>query len=190
MKNIDHLISMYLDNQLSLGQKCHFVTKVHKDTEFYKNTVELLDQEKMLHNVLRQKAPVSKPIKMAKSGILRMTGQAMAAVLLLTLSFVGGNYMQKPQQVASLQEDRDIYRRFVIQQKETDQVEIVGSFTHWEKIPLVRSGNEDYWEVTLKIPSGEHRYSFVINGNQNRPDPTVPDREADDFGSSNSILQI
>jgi Glycogen recognition site of AMP-activated protein kinase len=190
MKNNDHLISMYLDNELSLGQKCDFVKKVHHEVNFYNNAVEFLEQEKVLHSVLNQKAPVTKPVKILKSRVIRMTAQAMAAVLILTLSFISGNYLQKTQQTASLEEDRDIYRRFVIHQKETDQVEIVGSFTHWEKIPLVRSGKEGYWEVTLKLPSGEHRYSFVINGNQHRPDPTVQDREMDDFGSSNSILQI
>ena len=190
MKTIDHLISMYLDNELSLGQKCHFVAKVHKDIEFYKNTVEFLEQEKVLHTVLRQKAPVAKPAKMTRSKVVRITSQAIAAVLILSLSFISGIYIQKPQQTASLKQDSDLYRRFVIHQKETDQVEIVGSFTHWKKIPLVRSGKEGYWEVTLKLPSGEHRYSFVINSNQHRPDPTVQDRETDDFGSSNSILQI
>ena len=190
MKKIDHLISMYLDNELSLGQKYHFVEKVHRDINFYSNTVDFLEQEKALHTVLRHKAPVTKPVNILKPRNLRMTGQAMAAVLLLTLSFISGHYMQKPQETAAIIQDRDTYRRFVLHQKETDQVEIVGSFTHWEKIPLVRSGKEGYWEVTLKLPSGEHRYSFVINGNQHRPDPTVQDREMDDFGSSNSILQI
>ncbi|MFT5729324.1 MAG: hypothetical protein ACI8PB_003489 [Desulforhopalus sp.] len=190
MKNIDHLISMYLDNELSLGQKCHFVKKVHNEVNFYNNAVDFLEQEKVLHTVLCQKAPVTKPLKKLPSRAIRMTGQAMAAVLILALSFIGGHYMQEPQQTISLNQDRDIYRRFVIHQKETNQVEIVGSFTHWEKVPLVRSGKEGYWEVTLKLPSGEHRYSFVINGIQHRPDPTVEDREMDDFGSSNSILQI
>lgn len=190
MKTIDHLISMYLDNELSLGQKCHFVDKVHKDTEFYENTVEFLEQEKILNAALCQTAPVTKPAKILRSKVIRITGQAIAAVLILSLSFMSGIYMQKPQQTAALNQDSDLYRRFVIHQKETDQVEIVGSFTHWKKIPLVRSGDQGYWEVTLKLPSGEHRYSFVINGNQYRPDPTVQDRETDDFGSSNSILQI
>ncbi|TKB06808.1 glycogen-binding domain-containing protein [Desulforhopalus sp. IMCC35007] len=190
MKNIDHLISLYLDDELSLGQKCHFVEKVHHDVKFYNNAVEFLQQEKMLHTVLRQKAPLDKPVNVLQSKITRMSGWVMAAVLILALSFIGGTYVQKTQQIASLNQESDIYRRFVIQQKETDQVEIVGSFTHWEKIPLVRSGKEGYWEVTLKLPSGEHRYSFVINGNQYRPDPTVLDREMDDFGFSNSILQI
>ncbi|BHH85495.1 glycogen-binding domain-containing protein [Desulforhopalus sp. 52FAK] len=190
MKTIDHLISMYLDNELSLGQKCHFVNKVHQDKKFYESTVELIKQEKTLHNVLRQEAPVTKPGKIVQSRIVRLTGQAMVAATILTLSFFSGTYLQKSQQTASVNLVSDNYRRFVLHQKETDQVEIVGSFTQWKKIPLVRSGQEGYWEVTLKLPSGEHRYSFVINGNQHRPDPTVQDMEMDDFGSSNSILQI
>ncbi len=190
MKKIDDLISMYLDNELSLEQKYHFVEKVHHDIKFYINAVDFLEQEKVLHTVLRHKTPVTKPVNILKPRILRIAGQALAAGLILVLSFISGHYLQKPQQIAPLSQDRDAYRRFVLHQKETDQVEIVGSFTHWKKIPLVRSGKEGYWEVTLKLPSGEHRYSFVINGNQNRPDPTVQDREMDDFGSSNSILQI
>lgn len=190
MKDEDNLISMYLDNELTLEQKGSFIARIHDDGVFFNTTVELLAQEKILHNALCNRAPQPKSIRLAERKMVQWVGRALAAVLLLTFSFLAGSNYSNTQRVTAVTPAEDISRRFVILQQETDKVEIVGSFTSWKKVPLVRSGTEGYWEVTLKLPSGEHRYSFVIDGKRYLPDPTVQDREADDFGSANSILRI
>jgi len=45
-------------------------------------------------------------------------------------------------------------------------VEVVGSFTHWQKVPLIRDGVLDAWHVTLHhIQSNRtHHYMLLVDG--------------------------
>ena len=45
-------------------------------------------------------------------------------------------------------------------------VEVVGSFTHWQKVPLVRDGVLDAWHVTLHHIQGNrtHHYMLLVDG--------------------------
>jgi 1,4-alpha-glucan branching enzyme len=80
--------------------------------------------------------------------------------------------------------------RFVIYQPGVEQVEITGSFTDWRTLPMNRAGSSDYWEITIDVPAGEHRFSYILEGDQRLADPTVLTREKDDFGGENSILEV
>ena len=45
-------------------------------------------------------------------------------------------------------------------------VEVTGSFTHWEKVPLTRDSAHDAWQVTLdhiRI-NHTHRYMILVDG--------------------------
>jgi hypothetical protein len=52
------------------------------------------------------------------------------------------------------------------QTAEPQTVEIVGSFTKWEKVPLTRDSTLDAWHVTLhNIPSHQtHHYMLLVDG--------------------------
>ena len=52
------------------------------------------------------------------------------------------------------------------QTHEPSTVEVVGSFTHWQKVPLVRDGVLDAWHVTLHHLQGNrtHHYMLLIDG--------------------------
>jgi hypothetical protein len=54
-------------------------------------------------------------------------------------------------------------------------VEIVGSFTHWQKVPLKRDSELDAWHVTIHHIPGHrtHHYMLLVDG---KP---VPDKHAD-----------
>jgi hypothetical protein len=54
-------------------------------------------------------------------------------------------------------------------------VEIVGSFTHWQKVPLKRDSELDAWHVTLHHIPGHrtHHYMLLVDGNP------VHDKHAD-----------
>ena len=80
--------------------------------------------------------------------------------------------------------------RFVIYQPGVEQVEITGSFTDWRSLPMTRAGTGDYWEITIDVPVGEHRFSYILEGDQRLADPTILIREKDDFGGENSILEV
>jgi 1,4-alpha-glucan branching enzyme len=75
-------------------------------------------------------------------------------------------------------------------QSGSKQIEIAGSFTNWQRIPLQPAGSSGYWEITLEIPPGEHAFSYILDGNEILADPTIPAQEKDDFGTINSILVV
>jgi hypothetical protein len=60
---------------------------------------------------------------------------------------------------------------------EPGSVELVGSFTHWQKVPMQRDSALDAWHVTIHhIPGNRtHHYMFLVDG--------VPthDKECDGF---------
>jgi len=78
--------------------------------------------------------------------------------------------------------------RFVIYEPDARQVEITGSFTGWKKVSLEKRGAGGYWEVTLPLSTGEHSFTYILDGSRKVADPTLPSSEMDDFGGENSIL--
>lgn len=50
--------------------------------------------------------------------------------------------------------------------QEPNSVEIVGSFTNWERVPLVRDSVLDAWHVTLHHIQGNrtHHYMLLVDG--------------------------
>ena len=50
--------------------------------------------------------------------------------------------------------------------EDPEVVEVVGSFTHWQRVPLMRDGKLDAWHVTLHHIQGNrtHHYMLLVNG--------------------------
>jgi hypothetical protein len=50
--------------------------------------------------------------------------------------------------------------------REPASVEVVGSFTHWQKVPLMRDSAVDAWHVTLHHIPGHrtHHYMLLVDG--------------------------
>jgi hypothetical protein len=50
--------------------------------------------------------------------------------------------------------------------KEPRTVELVGSFTHWQKVPMLRDSAVDAWHVTIHHIPGHrtHHYMFLVDG--------------------------
>ena len=88
---MDHLISMYIDNELSLSEKILFVEHVHKSKPYKEDAVDLLEQEKLLSSSLNRTAP-QVDLKVSRPEILpalnRPLGWAAAVCLLVLLSFI------------------------------------------------------------------------------------------------------
>jgi len=83
-----------------------------------------------------------------------------------------------------------IPHRFVIYKPDISRAEITGSFSDWQPIPMTRLGSSGYWEAVLDLPRGEYRFSYILDGEQGIPDPTILTTENDDFGGKNSILYV
>ncbi len=184
----DYFISMYIDNELDLDEKIDFVEAVHKDRTFKNETIGLLEQEKQLRGDIavslpQMACPVQSQVKRNnfKFWFPSFAGFATACVLLIGIFLIF--------QSVPVQHKGERYR-FVIYQPETKQAEIIGSFTNWAPVAMEKVGNSGYWAISLELPEGEHRYSYLLENGQQVTDPTVLAHEQDDFGGENSIIKV
>lgn len=180
-----HMISMFIDDELGIDDKIDFVERVHGDKTFKDESIDLLRQEKLVRSeVVNRVPPVEfKARKRVLHSMLRPLGMlapAMAAAMVIFFLFFSG----------SPEVSTSIPYRFVIYQPDVSQVEITGSFTEWKMISMKRTGSSGYWEMTLDVPKGEHRFTYILDGHQRFADPTILIREQDDFGGENSILLV
>lgn len=189
---MNYLISMYIDNELSIDDKIVFVEHVHTDQRFTDDAVSFLKQEKSLRSSLAQQVPdVDLPF-LQRSTLSFLTpkhlGIALAASLLILFAFFFT--FNRPPQTDFKSEPTVYQHRFVLYQSGISQIEIAGSFTNWQRIPLQPAGSTGYWEITLEIPPGEHAFSYILDGEEILADPTITAQEKDDFGTVNSILVV
>lgn len=71
------------------------------------------------------------------------------------------------------------------------EVSVAGDFNDWssERHPLQQT-DEGTWQITLSLPPGIYQYKFLIDGNRWEEDARNPKRSANEFGTTNSILEI
>jgi len=179
----DYLISMFIDDELDMDNKIEFVETVHEDRNFKDETVGFLRQEKVIRSEVVDEVPAVKVQLKEKTVFpfwrpMAIFASGLAAALILFF------FTQPPKEQLSTA------HRFVIYQPGVEQVEITGSFTDWRTLPMNRAGTSDYWEITIDVPEGEHRFSYILEGDQQLADPTILIREKDDFGGENSILEV
>ena len=184
----DYLISLFIDDEMSLNEKAAFVQTVRSNDSFADETLGLLDQEKLLRSdVVSVAPPVVFPktkarISMWERKVFNFSAGLATAFLVFLLVLPG------------MISDKEIKRfdlvpyRFVIYQPNAKKAEVVGSFTDWKTIPMTPV--DDYWQITLNLPAGEHRYAYILDSQRQVSDPTIPIREKDDFGGENSILEV
>jgi hypothetical protein len=178
------LISKFIDNELDLDDKIEFVGRVHEDRIFKDESIALLEMEKIIRaDVVDHTPPFKMKIKKKRFSFgLRPLGvmASAAAAAAIIIFFIFSHPAQDP--TAS--------HRFVIYRPDVTRAEITGTFTDWQRIPMNRLGSSGYWDITLKLPSGEHRYTYILEGQKRFADPTVPTGEFDDFGGRNSIISV
>ena len=184
---MDYLASMYIDNEMDLDEKRLFVEKVRSDDTFFDLTMDLLTQEKQLRELPGMPPPsvekhLRPPIGVVVARFLKplglaAAGFAAAVVMLFSLS-------QTPPVPSACT------NRFVLFEPAARQVELAGSFTGWQRIAMQPIGESGYWELNMPVPSGEHRFAYILDGNRQMADPTVRATEKDDFGGENSILNV
>ncbi len=205
----ENLISLFIDDEMDLDEKIVFVETVHASRQFSLEAVALLEQEQLLRVLparmpvvavagLHIKAELSSLSARTKLMPLRykpafswlalfhawrqpMAGFATAMIL------VGLGFLLMPTSpIPTAQTDQ----RFVLYLPQASQAEIVGTFTDWHPVPMQKIGTSGYWSLTLKVPPGEHRYSYLVEDGNRLVDPTVAAREHDDFGGENSVIVV
>ncbi len=179
------LISQFIDDELDLDEKKAFVRAVQTSREYAEEALSLLEQEKWLRAEPKADLPEMRfvePWRVRLRNILQpfaAFAAGAAAVILWWIFMPAAPVAEAPRP-----------HRFVLYQPEAAQVEITGSFTGWRSLPMKRAGGAGYWEITLDLPPGEHRFSYIVEGERRLADPTVALREQDDFGGENSILEV
>jgi hypothetical protein len=179
----DYLISMFIDDELDLDDKIVFVETVSDNRPFKEETVALLQQEKTIRLPVVDRVPavIIASKKFQWGSFWRPAGlftAGLAAAVLIVFFLLPAK-----QRLSTA-------HRFVIYQPGAKQVAITGSFTKWKAVPMKKTGSSGYWEITLDLPVGEYRYSYILEGNRQLADPTVLTREKDDFGGENSVLEV
>jgi len=194
----DYLISLFIDDELEFTEKLAFVRAIREDESFARETLAMLSLEKRLRavperltGVLPERLPVqtnatqkihlfTRPF----SGWLGSAAGFAAALLLVALVY--------PFLPAVRQDQGPVLEnhRFVLYHPESAEARLVGSFTGWKPVAMERVGNNGYWSITLPLPPGEHRYSFMLGDSAPIPDPSISSRETDDFGGENSVIIV
>jgi Glycogen recognition site of AMP-activated protein kinase len=188
---MEHLASLFIDDEMSMDDKIAFVHQIKNEPAAADNTLQLLEQEILIREDVVTHIPHSTfplttetPWEKVRSFVMQpkwlvtasLAGTLAAlAVLVLVLS--------TPQ--TTLQPSR-----FVIYRPDVTRAEITGSFTDWQKVPMQAIGSSGYWEIVLALPKGEHHFSYILNGQDSYPDPTILTREQDDFGGQNSVIFV
>jgi len=181
-----YLISMFMDNEMGLEEKIEFVKKVRDEDDFYDESLELLEQEKLIRMAPVDRVPLVRykekkrgfDLSLFKPFRLLASAGVMAAFIIFF--------------IFSIQEKApvSIHHRFIIYEPEVSKVEISGSFTNWKVLQLKKIGSTGYWQIELNIPQGEHRYTYILEERERVADPTILTREQDDFGGENSVLFV
>ena len=180
---MNYLISKFIDNELDLNEKVEFVDRVHEDRIFKDESIELLGMEKIIRaDVVDHIPPLKVKIKKKRFffGLRPLGLLVSAAAAALVLFFILSHPQQNPA----------TSHRFVIYRPDVIKAEIAGTFTDWRRIPMNRIGSSGYWDITVNLPFGEHRFTYILDGEKRFADPTVPARELDDFGGRNSIISV
>jgi hypothetical protein len=185
----DYLISMFIDDELDIDEKIDFVESVSGDKEFKDEAVDLLNMEKLLQvDMVTAMPKIQIPIAdtgTAKSVFFKNFFPPLAGFA-TAMTLVAAILLLRPDPTLSSEEQH----RFVIYRPGSSQAEIIGSFTGWTPVAMEKVGTSGYWSLTLKLPEGEHRYSYLVDNGLQIADPTVLAREQDDFGGENSIIRV
>jgi len=192
----DDLISLFIDDEMGLDDKIEFVETVHESESFAGETIDLLHQEKILTSQWVTRMP-AREIKARQSMFPRwLQFRPVLAFSTVLVAFAALLFLYRSPDIKPGMLDLEsnmknqVPYRFVIYRPDIRKAEIIGTFTDWRPIRMDRLSSSGYWAITLNLPEGEHRYSYLIEDGQQIADPTVMSREKDDFGGVNSIIEI
>ena len=81
--------------------------------------------------------------------------------------------------------------RFTLEHAVAKSVSVAGDFNDWSPSahPLTRNG-AGRWSVVVALPAGEHKFMFVVDGEQWMVPPLAEDYVDDGFGSRNGVVVV
>lgn len=180
MDNRDILISQFIDDELTADEKTEFVREVHGSDSFYDETLSMLDMEKAMTTAEIPPVPALAEKKRFNPAIT-----ASFTALAASLAVMVKVFFFAPEPAAEVK----LYQRIVIHAPQASNVALTGTFSEWQRMNMKKADN-GYWEITVPLEKGEYTYSYIINGKEQVPDPTVPAKVTDDFGGENSVIHV
>lgn len=87
------------------------------------------------------------------------------------------------------QGEKEFVVKFVYMDPSAQSVQVMGDFSHWQKIPMSKRGG-GLWTITVPLTEGMYNYQFVIDGKRFVTDPTAPEEADDGFGQTDSVLSL
>ena len=185
---MEQLTSLFIDDEMTLDEKISFVHHIKEDPSTANEALHLLEQEIRIRGNVVTHIPDNTFTSATNSIWEKIRRFVIQPKSLVTASLAGA--MAVLVLVLSSPQVTVEPNRFVIYRPDVTRAEITGSFTDWQRIPMRAVGNSGYWEILLTLPEGEHRFSYILNGKDSFPDPTVLAREQDDFGGQNSVIFV
>lgn len=187
---MDEMISMFIDNELSIDEKISFVKRLKVDPDFLGETLALLEQDRLLRAEGLYPAPmpaVKAPgrLRAVWEDFFRPLAGPVAVMAVLVMVVAGVLLTHRPVSPPGV-----CPSRLVVYRPDAKEVAVAGAFTGWEAVSMHAAGSSGYWEIRLDIPRGEHRFVYIADGHRRFVDPTILTREKDDFGGENSILIV
>jgi hypothetical protein len=83
--------------------------------------------------------------------------------------------------------------QFVLVAPDAKKVAVVGDFNGWDASHAdfqAKHTGGGVWSVTVRVPPGHHRYSFVVDDSLWVADPIAPRAADNDFGLPNSAIVV
>lgn len=102
------------------------------------------------------------------------------------------NDTSTPARLASAADAQEVWVRFYHTDPNAASVAIIGDFSDWEPVALTEHalGGTTVWTGLVRVPRGEHRYMFLIDGETLVTDPLAPLQQDDGFGNRNVLLAL
>jgi 1,4-alpha-glucan branching enzyme len=76
---------------------------------------------------------------------------------------------------------------FRLKRPEAREVSVVGDFSDWKPLPMVRNG--DFWKLRVPVEPGLHHFAFRVDGAWYVPED-APGQVDDEFGRRDATLVV
>ena len=79
---------------------------------------------------------------------------------------------------------------FKLRAPDAAKVCLAGSFNDWDpEVRLLNRDNKGVWKTSVTLAPGVYEYRFVVDGEW-RDDPACAQRQSNQFGTDNCVVQI
>jgi hypothetical protein len=118
----------------------------------------------------------------------RLIGTAGGRFMNLGLSVRTGRMSRDVPKAEGIPAPASGLTRLAIRDDGAQRVEVLGDFTNWKPIATTRASN-GVWFVDLRIPPGQYRYAFRVNGTTWKVPDGAPAAD-DDFGGKSAWITV